>query len=168
MLLWLIGMMGTGKTRVGALVAERLGIPLIDTDQSIVERTGLSIETIFSKQGEQVFRQLETTEIESLIGTQAVVATGGGVVTNPANVDLIRSSGRVIWLRAEPATLADRLGHGDGRPLLAGVESLADRLATLAAEREPLYRQAAHVLVDTDHRLLEEVADEVVRLWTGS
>lgn len=163
--LWLIGMMGAGKTLVGRLVAERLGREFADTDEEVERRMRRSIPEVWEAHGESGFREVEEATVRALAGTGAVVATGGGVVTRPDSVAVMRRSGLVVWLEAAPATLAVRVGRGQGRPLLAGGVSVEERLAALAVERRPAYAAAAHRQIVTDGRSPEEVADEVVAIW---
>lgn len=165
--LWLVGMMGSGKSAVGALVARELGGGFFDTDDLVAAEARLSVEDVFRVLGEERFRELEGNQIERLARDQtAVVATGGGAVLRAGNRSMMRRSGLVILLRAEPAVLATRIGAGRGRPLLAGAEVL-DRLTELAEHRAGLYGAAAHLVVDTDDKRLGEVVEEVVNLWKG-
>jgi shikimate kinase len=160
----LIGPMGAGKTEVGRLLAKRLGVPLVDTDQLIVERDGRSVSEIFSEESEAGFRAKEVDAVaEAAAVPGAVIAAGGGVVLDPRNIDALRSSGEVVYLRASAAVAAARLGTGEGRPLLEGTE-LGDRIARLIEERQPLYREAAHHEVDAD-RSPDDVVDALVEIW---
>jgi shikimate kinase len=157
----LIGFMGTGKTEVGRLLAESLNRRLIDTDQVIVEREGQSVKDIFASSGETYFRQKEQELIQELsVRKGLVIATGGGIVLNTENVNLLRESGYVVWLDADGDTLADRLSGDTERPLLAGGADLA----ALYREREALYREAAHVRVDTTEKAPLVVVSEIIRV----
>lgn len=164
--LWLVGMMGSGKTSVGRLVADRLGLPFLDLDDDVATRTGRTIGEVFADEGEEGFRRYETEALERASGTAAVVATGGGAVLRPGNVELMRGHGFVVWLRAEASVLVARVGAGEGRPLL--VDGPADAIHRLASQRAETYRAAAHVVVDTDGRDPETIATEVIGAWTGS
>jgi shikimate kinase len=156
----LIGFMGTGKTEVGRLLAEALNRRLVDTDQMIVEREGQLVKDIFALRGEVYFRQKEQELIQELSARKGlVIATGGGIVLNAENVNLLRESGYVVWLDADGDTLADRLAGDTGRPLLAG----GTDLTALYREREALYREAAHVRVDTTGKAPLAVADEIIQ-----
>lgn len=160
----LIGPMGAGKTEVGRRLAERLGRPLVDTDALIVERDGRSVSEIFAEESEAAFRAKEVEAVAEAAATPgAVIATGGGVVLDPRNVEALKSSGKVIYLRATAAVAAARLGSGEGRPLLEGTP-LGDRIARLIEDREELYRQAADHEVDADGRP-EDVVDALVEIW---
>ena len=161
--LYLIGNMGSGKTTVGRLVAQRLGLPFYDLDQRIEQRTGLSIAEMFAQRGEAAFRAIER---EILLETAClpigVIATGGGVVLSETNRELMRVLGWVIYLRASPETLWQRLQHTTDRPLLR-TESPYETLRAIAQQREPLYQEADWV-IDTDALCPEEVADAIVRV----
>jgi len=167
--LWLIGMMGAGKTTVGELIARRLGLDLIDTDSLVESVSGLSISAIWERDGESTFRDLESREIERIAadGRDCVVATGGGAVLRPGNVETMRRAGIVVWLRADPPVLASRVHGSDTRPLLRDGPG-GDRLAALLSDRDADYASAAHHQVDTDSKTATEVAREVMELWNGS
>jgi len=157
--IWLIGMMGSGKTTVGRILAERLSVPFVDTDDAVVNATGRSIEELFSD-GEDVFRTAERDVITRVAGCNAsVVATGGGAVLDAANVAAMRRSGSTVLLTADPHVLADRITDAAGRPLLAG----GGDVLSIARERSDAYADAADVIVDTTMKSIEEVLDEVVR-----
>ncbi|HYN99449.1 MAG TPA: shikimate kinase [Actinomycetota bacterium] len=160
----LIGPMGAGKTEVGRRLAKRLGRPLVDTDELIVERDGRSVSEIFSEESEAGFRAKELEAVADAAAVPgAVIATGGGVVLDPRNVEALQSSGEVIYLRASAAVAAARLGTGEGRPLLEGTP-LGDRIARLIEDREDLYRQAAGHEVDADADP-DDVVDALVEIW---
>ena len=161
MLIALTGFMACGKTTVGRLVADALGCPFLDLDEVIVRKDGRSIPEIFAAEGEAGFRKKEKQALEQSIkiyaeGT-AVLALGGGTVTVPGAVALLQEKTLCIYLRASLETLQKRLeGASAQRPLAD--EHLADRLAF----REPLYEQAAHIVLDTDGQTPEAVADELI------
>jgi shikimate kinase len=162
--LWLIGMMGSGKSTVGSIVARRLGLEFVDLDTEI-EEGGVTIPQIFAASGEDAFRDLEEAAIARVAGSDVVVASGGGAVVRPGNVTRMRETGTVVWLDAGPDTLAARVGAGEGRPLLAG--DAVERLRLLAVTRAAAYRAAAHARVATDGVDPEQVAARVIELWTG-
>lgn len=169
MILWLVGMMGSGKTTVGMEVARRVGVEFIDTDLLITSLGGRSIPDIWSEDGEEAFRSLERNMIASAASaTRAVVATGGGVVLSPENVDTMRAAGPVVWLNGSPTTLAQRVGHLGGRPLLAGEREPAAVLAEILDERRAIYEAAADHVVVTDDREVTDIAEEVLQLWNAS
>jgi shikimate kinase len=167
--LWLVGMMGSGKTAVGALVADRLGLPLVDIDSRIETETDRSITSIWMMAGEAAFRDLETEQISRIVtaGVDCVVATGGGAVLREENVSAMRRQGLVVWLTADPAELVMRLGDGVTRPLIADGQT-DRRVADLLANRHRLYAEAAHYTVDTGSKSPDEVAREVTLLWNVS
>jgi shikimate kinase len=164
----LVGARGTGKTSVGRIVADRLGLPFADADQELQRRAGRSIAAIFAEPGEPAFRDLEEEVLGALAARDALVlATGGGVVLREANRRALRRFGLVVWLTAEPDVLADRLRRdAGGRPALTAAGTLAEIAAVLAA-RIPLYRAVADATVDTTGRTPAEVADAVLEAWSA-
>lgn len=149
MILSLVGMPGSGKSTVGRQLARRLGLPFFDSDALIEQRLGCSIREYFAREGEAAFRDVEQQVIADLAaGPHAVVATGGGAVLREANRQKLREAGRVIYLRSSPEELHRRVRHDTQRPLLQVADPLG-RLRSLHAERDPLYREAAHFHVDT-------------------
>ena len=165
--LWLIGMMGAGKTTVGRMVALAAGTPFADLDDAIEADAGIPIPQIFADGGEDRFREFELRAVNRVAGTTAVVATGGGVVTRRAAVERMQATGVVVWLDAPVATLAGRVGDGFYRPMLSGGDP-AEAVRTLAAARAPAYAAAAHHRVTTADREPGECAEEVVSLWMKS
>lgn len=167
--LWLVGMMGSGKTTVGELIARRLGLVFFDTDSLIESETHRSVASIWEVEGEDVFRDFESEQIGRLVGggQDCVIATGGGAVLRPENIAVMRDNGTVVWLTAEPAELAARVDDSESRPLLWGGQD-EERLAQLLAEREAVYAEAAHYTIETSSKGTEEIVREVVMLWNGS
>lgn len=162
--LWLVGMMGSGKTTVAARVARVLGLEAIDTDTEVEAATGRTVAELF-EEGEAVFRTHEREAVLAVAGRAAVVACGGGVVLDATAVDAMRGSGLVVWLDAPVAVLADRVGEGEGRPLI-GSDPEGD-LGRLVEQRRQAYRHAAHLVVDASLDP-ERIAAEVVRAWRRS
>lgn len=167
----LVGLMGTGKTTVGTLLSTQLGIPLLDSDEMIVARTGRTVREIFEAEGEPVFRALETEALLDALAdpAPAVIAAAGGVVLSPVNREaLVAAAAVVVWLRAEPELLLDRVFNQGHRPLLD--QDPAGTLAAMQSQREPLYREVADLVVDVAGRTPTEVAatvlDEVLA-WAG-
>jgi shikimate kinase len=159
--LLLVGMMGSGKTTVGALAAQRLGWPHLDSDAEVVAATGRSVPEIFATDGEPAFRAAESAALARSVQVEpVVVSVAGGAVLDAENRRLIRTSGTVVWLRADVDTLADRIGDGAGRPLLDGDTEQA--LAELDAVRRLLYAQLADAVVDVDDKTPEQVAEAVM------
>ena len=145
----LIGLPGSGKSTVGRLLARRLGLAFNDSDHVIEQRLGCSIRDFFEREGEAAFRDIEESVLQEL--TQAgsgVLATGGGIVLRPINRQRLRQSGNVIYLRSSPEEVFRRLRHDRNRPLLQ-VEDPLTRLRSLYSERDPLYRETAHFVIDT-------------------
>ena len=161
--LLLCGMMGVGKTQVGRLLASRLGWEFVDTDERIETGLGRPVARIFADAGEAAFRALEREVLERLPAQSAVIALGGGAVVASENRDVLRQRGTLVWLDAEPEVLAARIGDGEERPLLAGLDAEARvaRLRELRAEREPAYA-CADLRVATDDSTPESVCDQVL------
>lgn len=152
----LIGMMGTGKSTVAALLAEQTGKKLVDLDAEIVREAGMPIPSIFEQQGEKGFRELETQVLCRILEEHGVIlATGGGAVLNPVNRETMLRSGWVISLKADARTILARVGEDPNRPLLAG--GAEERIRLLLEERKHAY-DFAHVTVETTGHAAEEVA----------
>jgi shikimate kinase len=162
----LTGFMGTGKSTVGRALAMRLGWRFVDTDDLICEEAGNDIPGIFGREGEARFREREREAIASLAGgVSLVVATGGGALSDPGNVEALRSLGPLVQLRARPETILRRVGNGGDRPLLAaarGRRARLERIRALLAERETTYA-SSDLAVDTDRTDPAEAALEVLR-----
>jgi shikimate kinase len=145
----LVGLPGAGKSAVGRRLAQRLQFPFIDSDDLIERRIGCSIRDYFEREGEQSFRDVEQTVIAELAASaEGIVSTGGGAVLREANRLQLRNHFHVIYLRSSPEDLFRRLRHDVKRPLLQVADPLG-RLHELYAARDPLYRQAAHDVVET-------------------
>ena len=154
--IYLVGLMGAGKTTVGRQLARRLGRAFIDSDHEIVERTGVPIPTIFEIEGEAGFRDREEVTIADLTQlVDVVLSTGGGAVLRPANRARLRENGTVVYLHADPNVLWERVRHSRNRPLLQTGDPRI-RLATLYGERDALYREVADHVIESDR-------DEVMR-----
>lgn len=168
-MLWLVGMMGSGKSSVGQEVATSRGVDFVDTDLLVTSVSESSIPDLWRHQGEDSFRRLERQAIRSAAsGDEVVVATGGGVVLEAENIATMRASGLVVWLSASPETLARRIGRDSNRPLLAEAPDPVAALRSLLEERESRYREAAHSIVATDGRPIDEISVEVLGLWNAS
>lgn len=147
---WLIGMMGAGKSTSGRVLAELLAVPFVDSDEVVAEHAGASVAEIFSSEGEEGFRARERSVIaEIAAGPESVVAAGGGAVLDPANSAVMRATGSIVLLEASTETLRSRLEHSTERPLLLDGEALGDRISTLVDERSARYREVADDVVDT-------------------
>jgi shikimate kinase len=165
MTLWLVGMMGSGKSSAGALAAENLGVPFHDTDNEIAGRMGCSVAQLWGDLGESAFRDMERATIQRLAGTESVVGTGGGAILDEANRRTMHESGKVVWLTAPSPTLAKRVGSGPERPLLAKDSDVAGNVASILKEREPAYADSADERIDTESRTVEEVAEKIAEAW---
>jgi shikimate kinase len=153
--IFLVGMMGAGKTSVGKLLARHLGKTFHDSDHVIETRTGVKISVIFELEGEDGFRAREAIVIAELTALKDIVlATGGGVVLDPRNRDLLKAHGTVVYLRASVNELWNRTRHDRNRPLLRTADPHT-RLCELHAQRDPLYRQVADVIMDTGSQSLK-------------
>jgi len=142
-------MMGAGKTTVGRQLAKRLGKSFCDSDREIEARTGVRVAVIFDIEGEAGFRKREAEAIEQMTARDDVVlATGGGAVLDPRNREVLKTRGFVIYLHAQPLVLCQRTRIDRSRPLLQGGDP-RDRLEKLYAERDPLYREVADLVIDT-------------------
>jgi shikimate kinase len=147
--LYLVGLMGAGKTTVGRLLARHYGYGFHDSDHEIEARTGVKIPVIFEIEGEAGFRRREETVIAELTALSGIVlATGGGAVLSPVTRENLRNNGMVIYLRGTPEHLYERTRHDRNRPLLQ-TENPLDRLRELYQQRDPLYREVADIVVDT-------------------
>ena len=161
MIISLTGFMGSGKSTVGAIVADALGCPFLDLDDLIVKKSGKSIPDIFAQDGEPAFREMEATLLRQTVIKYAentiVLSLGGGTLTTPSSASLVHEKTVCIYLRASLETLQQRLeGQTAGRPLAD------DAFAARLAQREPLYEETAHVIIDTDGLTPDEVADEII------
>jgi shikimate kinase len=147
--IFLVGLMGAGKTTVGRLLAKKLGRRFVDTDHEIESRCGVKIRTIFEMEGEAGFRKREAQVIDELTqGKDLVLATGGGAVLLPENRAHLHDRGVVFYLRANPHELWVRTRNDKGRPLLNNGDAKAT-LEKLYEVRDPLYRETAHHTIDT-------------------
>ena len=160
----LVGMMGAGKTTIGRSIAARLGRTLYDSDLMIEAREGRTVREIFATDGEPAFRTIETEVLlEGLAAAEpSVIAAAGGVVLKAENRAALRqSTARVVWLRADPELLVERVKSGPHRPLLDDDPEAV--LRAMYVEREPLYREVADAIVTVDNRSINDVVDAVLR-----
>ncbi len=160
----LTGFMGSGKSTVGRLLAERLGMRLVDTDEEVERMAGMSIPEIFERYGEKRFRELEHLAVRHISELEgAVIVTGGGVVLNPENLRLLRRRGVIFYLHAEPEVICRRLAGDTSRPLLRG-GSLEERVRKLMSQRAERY--ADHdFMIDTSHLSPSRVAERVAEIY---
>lgn len=160
----LIGFMGSGKSAAGRVLARKLGRPLVDVDALIVQQTGRSISQIFAEEGEKYFRDLETEIIrQAAVGENQVIACGGGAVLEKVNVERLKQSSVIVWLKASPESIIKRVTKGkDVRPLLKGKNSIQD-IRNLMESRESLYEKAADIDIDTSEMSVEKVVEAIIR-----
>lgn len=158
----LIGMMGVGKSTIGQLLSRQLQWPHLDSDAEILRTTGLTVPEIWRAQGEAAFRVEEARVLAEATTSSgpAVISCGGGTVLDAGNRRRIKSGGLVVWLVADPATLAARVGTGTGRPLLD--DDPAATLARLAAARTPLYAEVAEMTLETDTEAPAQIVTRIV------
>jgi shikimate kinase len=162
--LYLVGFMGTGKTTVGRVVAQRLGFQQLDSDAEIERLQGRTISEIFARDGEPAFRVMERAFIEGgHPAERTVVACGGGLVVQPGMLEALQQRGVVVCLHASLETILERTSRHRTRPLLA-VENPEDRIRTLFAQREPIYKRCGTVIL-TDARPLHDITAHVIRAW---
>ncbi len=166
--IFLVGMMGAGKTTVGKLLAQQLGKTFVDSDEEIQQRTGVTIPHIFDVEGEAGFRQRETNVIQDLVRLDnMVLATGGGAVLNGQNRDALRGNGIVIYLRSSVHDLWQRTRHDRNRPLLQTADPRTT-LKDLYEQRDPLYSQVADLVISTGkqsaHSLVMQLQQELNRI----
>jgi shikimate kinase len=158
----LIGAPGSGKSTVGALLAERLGVNFIDVDAVIEQRTGRSIAEIFAEDGEPAFRELEEATTTEMLSHPGVLSLGGGAVLSERTRKALHDH-RVVWLRVTATSAISRVGLDTARPLLLG--NVRGRLIKLLAERAPLYDEVASARIDTDNTAPAEVVELILRRW---
>jgi len=159
--IFLIGPMGSGKTAVGRHLARMLDIPFYDSDHEVQLRTGADIPLIFDREGEAGFRRREREMIVELTSLNGIVlATGGGTVLDPENRQHLAARGWVVYLETSVAQQVGRAGRTRHRPLLQGADP-KQRLAELLRVREPLYREIADLVICTNHRRVEQVAERI-------
>jgi shikimate kinase len=159
--IFLVGLMGAGKTSVGKLLAKHTNKTFYDCDQEIERRTGVKIPVIFDIEGEDGFRDRETAVLADLANLQDIVlATGGGAVLREENRRMLKQKGTVIYLRASLDDLWQRTRHDRNRPLLQTPDPRA-KLADLFEQRDPLYSEVATLIVDTGNQSLRSLAQRL-------
>lgn len=156
-------MMGSGKSTVGKLVADHLGVPFYDTDSMVEERAGVSIAELWARVGEAGFRLMESEALRAVGPEPMIAAAGGGAVLDPENRALISRSMAVVWLRSDVATLVGRISDNESRPLLG--DSPETVLTTLLARRAPIYAGLATHEMDTSTKTVDDVVSEVLGIW---
>ena len=162
--IFLVGLMGAGKSTIGRQLARELGKQFRDSDSEIEKRTGVNIDVIFDIEGEQGFRRRETRMLKELVEERGIVlATGGGAVLASENRQLLRDNGLVIYLKASAEHLAGRVKLDRRRPLLQSGDKLA-KIRELMTQRQPVYQQLADVVVETNNRSIPRVVREINKM----
>ena len=158
----LIGPMGSGKTSTGRILAKEMGFDFIDTDEAIVESTGVSIAYIFDVEGEAGFRKREHKELMKFLGNDnMVIATGGGMITYDKSRVILQDQKKVVYLKTSIEKQIERVTVSDKRPLLIDTDP-ASKLQELMLTREPLYEEISDIKIDTNERRPSEIALEII------
>ena len=159
--IFLIGYMGSGKSSVAAYMAEKYGMEVLEMDEMIADREGMSISDIFAKQGEEYFRNVETTLLQEIcLQENKVVSCGGGVVLRSHNVEMMTKRGTIVLLSARPETILERVKDDTSRPLLQGNKTVA-YIREMMDKRREHYENAAEVVVWTDGKQIAEISSEI-------
>ncbi len=154
--------MGAGKSSVGRALGHRLQLPRFDTDELLAQTYGMPVAQVFTMLGEERFRDAETAVLRQLDATvRSVIVTGGGIILRLENVPLLRALGTVVCLRADEATLWERVSRRSTRPLLQTADPQRT-LQELLAKREPLYAAAADVVIDTGSATQQSIATQII------
>jgi shikimate kinase/3-dehydroquinate synthase len=154
----LVGMMGAGKSSVGACLRRRTGLGLLDTDEIVASKFGMSIPEVFARYGEKKFREAETEALRRMLPEeQTIIITGGGIVLSKENVEILRSQAVIVWLDGDEETLFARASRKQNRPLLQ-TKNPRRAFSQILGSRRPLYRNIADIRVDTSVLTDEEVA----------
>lgn len=156
----LIGMMGSGKSTIGKLLAEKLNLKFYDTDEEIIKLTNYSINQIFEEFSEQTFRTMEHIVLAKILNSDnQIIATGGGIIKRKENQELLKDT-ITIYLKANNETLLERVRNDSSRPLL-NTKNLFLTIQSILYEREPLYEQAK-IIIDTTNKTQDEVVNEII------
>ena len=158
--IYLIGMMGTGKSTVGELLTKKLDYPFVDLDKNIEKYAGKSITKIFENDGEENFRILESEQLRFY--SKSVIACGGGIIMREENRTFMKENGKIVLLTASIPELSKRIIEPDSRPLLAG-KNKEELLKNIWLERRLHYFNTADYTIETDHKTHEEIAGEILR-----
>ncbi len=157
----LIGMMGSGKTCVGELLAKLLNMSFVDTDEQIIKTEKISINQIFAQKGETYFREIESATLKNVLNyNNQIISTGGGIIKSNENLSLLKEKSIVFYLKANPDILFERIKNNKERPLL-NVEDMKDRIKTILRERISQYEKAQYIIV-TDDKSPTEIANEII------
>lgn len=162
----LIGYMGCGKSTIGKNLSYKLKMALIDTDKSIENRQKRTISAIFDEDGEEAFRQMETDYLREVLTYKDpyVISVGGGLPMREVNQELMQDLGVVVYLRAKPETIYQRLKHDTTRPLLRG-DNPEQKIRDMIAYRGPIYEKAAQVIIDVEGKDVDSLAREIKTVY---
>ncbi|MBC8346779.1 MAG: shikimate kinase [Candidatus Marinimicrobia bacterium] len=158
--IYLIGMMGSGKSTVGKILAKKMDLPFVDLDHYMEVKNNKSISEIFKNDGESHFRELESYALSHIEKSKVLVACGGGVVLSKTNRNKLRSTGIVVFLNASIPEIAKRLKDAIDRPLLQENERIQE-LTKIWNERKDYYKKTAHIMVNTDRQSPEEISESI-------
>jgi len=161
MIIYLIGMMGSGKSTVGKLLAEQMQMTFLDLDEIIETNTQKTIRDIFEQDGELYFRKLESEALVNVNQENSVISCGGGIILDELNRIQLKSSGKVVYLRASISELTKRLQSLNDRPLLKG-KHIDEELNCLWLERKELYEETAHITINVDEQTPEQITKLII------
>ncbi len=160
--IFLIGFMGSGKSTISAYMAKTYGMKMIELDEEIVHYEGMSIPEIFDCKGEAYFREMESKLLKEYATQEnQIISCGGGVVLREQNIKVMKETGKVVLLTAEPETILNRVKDDDNRPLLRGNMNVA-YIQELLDKRRMLYEEAADIVVKTDHKDVKDICKEIL------
>ena len=160
--IFLIGFMGAGKSTIARALQRELGFPLIEMDERIVKEQGMSINDIFAQYGEDHFRDIESQLIVDIGKAEpSIVSCGGGVVVRPQNTQNMKEIGRIVFLKATPETIYERVKNSTDRPILNGHMNV-EYIAELMEKRRALYEAAADITIQTDGKMREQICEEII------
>ena len=159
----LIGYRGTGKSAVGELLSERLGMRCISMDAAIVKKAGMSIPEIVNQYGWSKFRDIESEVARGLAGLDNIIIdTGGGVIERSENIDILQANSHIIWLKASVDVIVSRIQKGTERPALTSGKTFTEEVQEVLEQRVPKYRSAAQYEINTDELTPQQVTDRVI------
>ena len=165
----LIGYRGTGKSEVGAIVAERLEMICVGMDAEIVLRAGMSIPEIVEKYGWVHFRDMETEVVSDFSARDnLIIDTGGGVIERPENIAALQKNAVIFWLKASVGIIVSRIKGDTQRPALIDGKSFTEEVAEVLAQRTSKYENAANYEIDTDQLTPAQVAEKIIRIWQNN
>lgn len=160
--IFLIGFMGVGKSTVAGYLHRHYDMPLIEMDETLAERAGMTIPEIFATKGEPYFRQMETDFLKEMQeSSNVIVSCGGGVAMRQENVDIMKKSGKIVLLSASPESILKRVRNDENRPLLKGRKTV-EGIKELMDARRPFYEAAADLTVRTDNQSLRAICQEIL------